>query len=97
MNLNNFTIKAQEAVSQAQQIAFNHANPTIETEHFLKALLLDKDSSIEFLLKKNNVNINFVEGKLDESIGKLPKVSGGNPRNPLAGMLITPFFGQVPC
>jgi ATP-dependent Clp protease ATP-binding subunit ClpB len=39
MNLQNFTIKATEAIQQAQQIAFNQKNPTIETEHFLQALL----------------------------------------------------------
>ncbi|MBX2920968.1 MAG: ATP-dependent chaperone ClpB [Chitinophagaceae bacterium] len=79
MNLNNFTIKAQEAIAKAQQLAFNDGNANIETEHLLKALLADDDSPIEFLLKKNNVNINFVESKLDESIAKLPKVQGGEP------------------
>lgn len=79
MNLNNFTIKAQEAIAQSQQIAFNNGNPSIETEHLLKALLSDEDSPIEFLLKKNNVNVSFVETKLDESINKLPKVQGGEP------------------
>lgn len=79
MNLNNFTIKAQEAIAQSQQIAFNNGNPAIETEHILKALLQDEDSPIEFLLKKNNLNVNFVESKLDESINKLPKVQGGEP------------------
>lgn len=79
MNLNNFTIKAQEAIAQSQQIAFNNGNPAIETEHLLKALLQDSDSPIEFLLKKNNVNVNFVEARLDESIAKLPKVQGSEP------------------
>ena len=79
MNLNNFTIKAQEAVAKAQQSAFENGNPNIETEHLLKALLSDDDSPIEFLLKKNNVNIGFVESKLDESITKLPKIQGGEP------------------
>ena len=79
MNLNNFTIKAQEAITQAQQVAFNNANPNIETEHILRALLSDEHSSIEYLLKKNNVNLRFVESKLDESIAKLPKVSGTDP------------------
>ena len=79
MNLNNFTIKAQEAITQAQQQAFNNKNPTIETEHLLKALLSEDDSPIEFLLKKNNVNVNFVENKIDESINKLPKVQSGEP------------------
>src|SRR5215204_5816396 len=79
MNLNNFTIKAQEAISKSQQLAFNNQNPNIETEHLLKALLSEEDSPVEFLLKKNNVNVNFVVGKLDESINKLPKVQGGEP------------------
>ncbi|MGI8949990.1 MAG: ATP-dependent chaperone ClpB [Chitinophagaceae bacterium] len=79
MNLNNYTIKAQEIIQAAQQIAFNNNNPTIETNHLLKALLNDQDSPVEYLLKKNNVNIQYVEGKLDESIKRLPKVSGGEP------------------
>ncbi len=83
MNLNNFTIKAQEAIAQAQQVAFNNGNPAIESEHLLKALLQDEDSPIEFLLKKNNVNVNFVETKLDESISRLPKVQGGEPAQAL--------------
>ncbi len=79
MNLNNFTIKAQEIVQQAQQLAFDHQNPSIETAHFLQALLNDADGPISYLLKKNNVNIGFVEGKLKEQISKLPKLNGGEP------------------
>ncbi len=79
MNLNNFTIKAQEIVQQAQQLAFNNQNPTIETTHFLQALLNDNDGPISYLLKKNNVNISFVENKLKEQIAKLPKMQGGEP------------------
>jgi len=79
MNLNNFTIKAQEIVQQAQQLAFNNQNPNIETAHFLKALLEDTEGPIGYLLKKNNVNINFVETKLEEQLNKLPKIQGGEP------------------
>src|ERR1700761_5412201 len=79
MNLNNFTIKAQEAIAKAQQLAFDSSNPAIDTEHLLKALLSDEDSPVEFLLKKNNVNVNFVETKLDESIQKLPITQSGEP------------------
>lgn len=75
MNLGNFTIKAAEAVQQAQQLAFNAQSPNIETEHLLKALLDLTDSPIEYLLKKNNVTVNLVEAKLDELITKLPKTS----------------------
>jgi ATP-dependent Clp protease ATP-binding subunit ClpB len=79
MNPSNLTIKSQEIFQKAQQIAFNEKNPNIEVEHLLKALLTDEDSPVDFLLKKNNVNVNFVESKVDESIQKLPKISSGEP------------------
>ncbi len=79
MNLNNYTIKSQEVIQRAQQVAFNNGNPNIETNHLLKALIDDEESSIDFLLKKNNVNVAFVESKVDEAIAKLPKTSGGEP------------------
>lgn len=89
MNLNNFTIKSQEAVQKAQQLAFNAHNPTIETEHLLKALLSEEDSPVEFLLKKNNVNLHFVETKLDESLGRLPSMQGGEPAQAISRELNT--------
>jgi ATP-dependent Clp protease ATP-binding subunit ClpB len=76
MNLGNFTIKAAEAVQQAQQLAFNNGNPNIESEHILKALLDQEDSPTEYLLKKNNVTTNLLENKLEEAINKLPKSNG---------------------
>jgi ATP-dependent Clp protease ATP-binding subunit ClpB len=79
MNPGNLTIKSQEIIQKAQQLAFNDRNPNIETEHLLKALLTDEDSPVDFLLKKNNVNVNFVESKVDESIKKLPKMEAGEP------------------
>jgi ATP-dependent Clp protease ATP-binding subunit ClpB len=79
MNLNNYTIKSQEIIQKAQQLAFNNGNANIETNHLLKALLDDDDSPIEFLLKKNNVNVAFVKSKVEESINKLPKISGTEP------------------
>ncbi|HRO84514.1 MAG TPA: ATP-dependent Clp protease ATP-binding subunit [Niabella sp.] len=76
MNLGNFTIKAAEAFQAAQQLAFNAQNPNIESEHILKALIEQQDSPVEYLLKKNNVTLNLVESKLEELIGKLPKITG---------------------
>jgi len=76
MNLGNFTIKAAEAFQQSQQNAFNLKNPNIETEHILKALLEQEDSTVEYLLKKNNVTLNLLASKLDELINKLPKTNG---------------------
>ncbi len=79
MNLHNYTIKAQELLQVAQQTAYTNNNPSIESEHLLKALLADKDSAISFLLKKNNVNIDFLESKLMELLNKLPKIQSGEP------------------
>src|SRR5277367_1003013 len=84
MNLNNFTIKASEVLQQAQQLAFNAQNPTIETEHLMKALLEQTDSPVEYLLKKNNVTIPVLESKLQELIAKLPKVNGTDPAQALS-------------
>ncbi|HMU11314.1 MAG TPA: ATP-dependent chaperone ClpB [Ferruginibacter sp.] len=84
MSLQNLTIKSQEILQQAQQLAFSAGNTSIETEHILKALLNDKDSPVEFLLKKNNVNLSYVEDKLDEALLKLPKISAGEPAQSLS-------------
>ncbi|MDE1192115.1 MAG: ATP-dependent chaperone ClpB [Arachidicoccus sp.] len=77
MNPNNYTIKAQELIQAAQQFAFDYNDVNIETNHLLKALLNDKDSAVEFLLKKNNVNIPYIEGKVNESLDRLPKAASG--------------------
>jgi ATP-dependent Clp protease ATP-binding subunit ClpB len=83
MSAQNLTIKSQEILQQAQQLAFTAGNANIETEHILKAMLDDKDSPIEYLLKKNNVNVNYVSEKLQTAISKLPKVSVGEPAQSL--------------
>ncbi|MBC7651615.1 MAG: AAA family ATPase, partial [Deinococcales bacterium] len=84
MNLNNYTIKAQETIQAAHQVAFNNGNPNIETNHLLKALLTDTDSSIDYLLKKNSVNTNSIELKLDEGLKRLPKANGTEPAQNLS-------------
>ncbi|MFM8710546.1 MAG: Clp protease N-terminal domain-containing protein, partial [Sphingomonadales bacterium] len=76
MNLSNFTIKAAEAIQQAQQLAFNARHLSIETEHLLKALLEQTDSPVEYLLKKNNVTVNVVQAKLQELMNALPRTEG---------------------
>ena len=84
MNLNQYTIKAQEAIQAAQQLAYNNQNASIETTHLLKAILLDKDSSTEFLLKKNNVNPVLVLQKTEELIQISAKQQTGEPATNLS-------------
>jgi ATP-dependent Clp protease ATP-binding subunit ClpB len=79
MNLSNFTIKAAEVVQNAQQLAFNQSNTNIESEHLLKALLDQQDSPVDYLLKKNTVNVPQLESLLNAQINKLPKLSSGEP------------------
>jgi ATP-dependent Clp protease ATP-binding subunit ClpB len=79
MSTQNLTIKAQEALQQAQQLAFTNKNTLVETEHILQALLQEKDSPIEFLLKKNEVNIAYITDKLKEAVTKLPTIFTGEP------------------
>ena len=76
MNLNNFTIKAQEAVQKASEIAAGNQQQAIETAHILKGLLTVDENVISYLLKKLNVNINRISEVLDAQILSFPKVSG---------------------
>jgi len=79
MNLTNFTIKAQELIQAAQQLAFNLQSPNIETAHLLKAMLEDKDAPISYLLKKNNVILPSLQAKLEQELNRLPKLTSGDP------------------
>ena len=84
MNLNQYTIKAQEAIQAAQQLAYNNQHANIETAHLLKAIIGDKDSPTDFLLKKNNVQPSWVLQKLDALVEKLPKQQSGEPASALS-------------
>ena len=76
MNFNKFTVKSQEAVQNAQEIAANYGNQLIEPEHVLAALIQDAGGTTGPLLQKVGANLNFVKIKINELIERLPKVSG---------------------
>lgn len=77
MNLNNFTIKAQEAIQKAQEIAQANTNPAIEPSHILKGLLLVDENVIKYLLNRLRVNTQRIADVVDNMIESYPKVSGG--------------------
>ncbi|WP_297696001.1 ATP-dependent chaperone ClpB [uncultured Eudoraea sp.] len=77
MNINNFTIKSQEAIQQAQMLAQGMENPQIENEHIYKAIAEIDENVLPFILKKLNVNISLVNQILEKDLESLPKVSGG--------------------
>ena len=77
MNFNNYTIKAQEAVQQAQEIAAGMQHQAINNIHLLKGILVADENVIPFLLKKLNVNVGALSADLDRRLQVLPKVTGG--------------------
>lgn len=77
MNLNNFTIKSQEAIQKAQELAFSNQHQQIETAHIVKAMLLTDENVIPYLFKKLNANQILIDKKLEEILSTYPKVSGG--------------------
>ena len=76
MNLNNFTIKAQEVVQQAQVVAATNGQQAIESGHILKAILSTDEQTVSFLLKKLNANITRIGQAVDAVVNSYPKVSG---------------------
>jgi ATP-dependent Clp protease ATP-binding subunit ClpB len=76
MNLNNFTIKSQEAIQMAQQLAVEKQHQGIDTAHVLKGLLMTDESVFDYLFKKLNVNKNRISEVIDASLNGVPKVSG---------------------
>lgn len=79
MNLNNFTIKSQEAIQQAVQIATVNGQQAIENGHILKGILEVDENVTPFILKKLNVNTNLFTTTLNKILESYPKVSGGQP------------------
>ena len=77
MNFNNFTIKSQEAVQRAQQIAQGNSNQQIENEHLFQGIMEVDENVMPFLLKKLQVNEALLKQILEKQIESFPKVQGG--------------------
>nr|WP_298790219.1 ATP-dependent chaperone ClpB [uncultured Allomuricauda sp.] len=78
MNFNNFTIKSQEAIQQAQQLAQELGHQQIENEHIFKAISEVDENVLPFILKKLNVNISMINQILEKELESFSKVSGGD-------------------
>jgi ATP-dependent Clp protease ATP-binding subunit ClpB len=77
MNLNNYTIRSQEAIQKAQELATAGENQAVETGHILKGILDTDENVVPFIFGKLNVNAEMFGKALDRIIGSYPKVSGG--------------------
>lgn len=78
MNLNNFTIKSQEAIQAAQQLAQQLGHQQIENEHLFKGVLEVDENVLPFILKKLNVNAGTLQLALDKQLESFAKVSGAD-------------------
>ena len=76
MNINQFTIKSQEAIGKAQEIAQSHQSQTVENFHLLKGMILSDDYLVPNLMKKLGVNLSRLNDALDQVINSQPRSSG---------------------
>ncbi len=95
MNFNKFTIKAQEAVANAQAIATNYGQQTIEPEHLLAALLQDNEGLIVPLLQKAGGNIDYIKIQTSAILDGLPKVKGSGASQLHASNALASVFEQA--
>ena len=79
MNFNNFTIKSQEAVQQAVNLAQSLGQQAIEPEHLLAGILKVGENVTNFLFQKLGMNSQQITTVLDKQLASFPKVSGGEP------------------
>ncbi len=79
MNFNNFTIKSQQVVQKAIQLAESNSNQVIEPIHLLQAVCAEADAMVKFIFQKLDLPASIIQRAIDEQIARLPKVSGGQP------------------
>ncbi|MHC1707737.1 MAG: ATP-dependent chaperone ClpB [Bacteroidales bacterium] len=77
MNINNFTIKSQEAIQRAQDIASSYQHQAIENIHLLKAMWLVDENLLPLFFKKLNINIGHLTAAMDSILQSMPKVNSG--------------------
>jgi ATP-dependent Clp protease ATP-binding subunit ClpB len=92
MNFQKFTIKSQEAVQNAQEIAASYSNQSIEPEHLLAALVQDADGLVTPILQKVGANVDYIKIKVNEIVERLPKVSGAGVGNQFIGQTLAQLF-----
>ena len=79
MNFNNFSIKSQEAIQKAVEIAKSSGQQAVEPVHLLKGVMTEGESLVQFIFAKVGANAAMVSQLIDREIASLPRVSGGEP------------------
>lgn len=76
MTYDNFTLKAQDAIMKAQQIAVGLGQQQVDTAHLLKGILETDEHVSTFLLEKSGISMQMLHRQIDDVIAKVPKVAG---------------------
>ncbi len=95
MNLQKFTVKAQEAVQAALEIAASQNHQGVEPPHLMKAFLQDEGSVVRTLLQRLNANLDFLTTKADQALDKLPTVSGASVSGQYVGNDLNRVFDRA--
>ena len=97
MNIEKFTTKFQQALSEAQSLALGKDNQFIEPVHLLAALLNQQDGSIAPILTASGVNVSLLRNELNAELNKLPQVSGngGDVKNFRPIIQLFYFFDKI--
>ncbi len=90
MQYDKFTMKSQEALQEAQKLAQSMNHQQIEPEHLLKVLLSDETGIVPAVLKKMGVSVQAIAAEMDQSLEKLPKVTGAG-----AQIYLSPTLNQI--
>ncbi len=93
INPNKFTTKSQEAISAAQALAVDYAQQQVDTSHLLLSLIRQEGGVVLSVLNKLDVQINFLETKIEEGIKKIVKIQSSSPV--VGQVYLTPYLGQV--
>ncbi|MCQ4038494.1 ATP-dependent chaperone ClpB [Riemerella anatipestifer] len=78
MNLNQFTVKSQEVIQKAQQLAMAFGHQSIEPQHILEGIFESDDTISSFLLKKSEADATLIRERNRQNLETLPKVEGGS-------------------
>ncbi len=95
MNLQKFTVKAQEAVQQALELAAQKNHQALEPPHLLKALLSDPQGTVVSILQRLGASLAYLNTKADQALAKLPVVHGASVSGQYLGSDLKKVFDRA--
>jgi len=95
MNLQKFTVKAQEAVQAATEAASSHNHQGVEPAHLLNALLFDTDGITTSILRRLGASLDVLRQRADTELEKLPKVTGASVSGQYLGEELKKVFDRA--